>query len=150
MIDAPALTLTPYIVVSDARAAIEFYEEAFGAKSLFSLVDPGDGKIGHAELSVAGGRLMIADEYPDFGALSPATLGGSPVKLHLYVDDVDAVFARALALGATETRPVKDEFYGDRVGSLTDPFGHSWMISTRKTEVSPEEMQRRWDEAMAG
>lgn len=150
MTDAPAFTLTPYIVVSDARAALSFYEQAFGAKTLFSLVDPADGKIGHAELAIADGHLMVADEYPDFGALSPATLGGSPVKLHLYVEDVDAVFARALSLGATETRPVKDEFYGDRVGSLTDPFGHSWMISTRNHEVAPEEMQRRWEEAMAG
>ena len=150
MSSSPSLTLTPYIVVNDGAAAIAFYEAAFGAETLFSLVDPADGRIGHAELKIGDGLLMIADEYPDFGALSPASLGGSPVKLHLYVDDVDAVFARALASGATETRAIKDEFYGDRVGSLTDPFGHAWMISTRKAAVAPDEMQRRWDEVMAG
>jgi PhnB protein len=142
--------LLPYIVVKGARQALDFYKAAFGAEEQFVLVDPSDGRLGHAEFRLGGTTMMIADEYPDFGAVSPDTLGGSPVTFHLYVDDVDTVFAHALAQGATEVRPVKDQFFGDRCGTLLDPFGHSWTLATRQEEVSPAEMQRRWDESMAG
>lgn len=145
---APALSA--YLCVRGAAAAIEFYKAAFGAEERFRLVDPADGRVGHAELSLGGARLMIADEYPDFGALAPESVGGSPVKLHLYVGDVDAVFARAVGLGATALRAPKDEFYGDRSGLLADPFGHAWFLATAGAPVSPAEMQARWNAAMAG
>ena len=137
--------LTPYLVVKGANEAIAFYTKAFGAKEIFRLSEP-SGKIGHAELEIRGSTFMLADEYPDFGALGPATIGGSPVSLHLYVDDVDRVIAGAKAAGATVLREVKDEFYGDRTGMVADPFGHKWHLSTRKEEVSPTEMQKRWNE----
>jgi PhnB protein len=139
--------LSPYLVVKGAARAIEFYRVAFGARELYRLRDPGSDRLGHAELDVLGSRLMLADEYPDFGALSPISVGGSPVSLHLYVEDVDATFARAVAAGATVLRPLKDEFFGDRTGMVADPFGHRWHLATRKEAVSPEEMQRRWDAA---
>lgn len=140
--------LSPYLVVKGAPQAIAFYTQAFGAKELFRLSEP-SGKVGHAELELMSCRFMLADEYPDFGALSPLTLGGTPVAIHLYVEDVDKVVERAVSAGATLLRAVKDEFYGDRTGTLSDPFGHKWHISTRKEEVSPEEMQKRMDEAYA-
>jgi PhnB protein len=140
--------LTPYLVVRGADRAIDFYGRTFGAVEDFRLSEPG-GKVGHAELLLGGGRLMLADEYPDFGALGPASVGGTPVTLHLYVPDVDAVMARAEALGATVLRAAKDEFYGDRSGMLLDPFGHRWQIATRGEAVSPEQMQQRWN-AMRG
>lgn len=142
--------LSAYLCVRGAEAAIAFYRDAFGAEERFRLVDPGDGRIGHAELSLGGGLLMLADEYPDFGALSPESLGGSPVKMHLYVGNAAETFARALALGATELRPVKAQFHGDKSGLLADPFGHCWFIAEKAEAVSPEEMQRRWAEIMAG
>ena len=145
-----ASSLSPYIAVKDAVAAIDFYKAAFGAVETFRLVDPGDGRIGHAEFVIGGTTMMISDEYPDFGALSPDSLGGSPVKFLIYVDDVDSAFAAALDLGATELRPVADQFFGDRQGMLLDPFGHSWSLATRKEEVSAAEMQARWNDAMAG
>lgn len=141
--------LTPYITVRDAVRAIEFYVHAFEARELFRLVEP-QGRVGHAELAIGGSLLMLSDEYPDFGALSPAGVGGSPVTLHLYVRDVDATLARAEAAGATLLRAPKDEFYGDRTGMLQDPFGHRWMLASRREEVAPEEMQRRWSEALRG
>src|SRR5882724_3304990 len=115
-------TVTPYLIVRNATRAIGFYREAFGAEELFRLKEPG-GKIGHAELRLGDSTIMLADEYPDFGALSPAAIGGSPVRLHLHVDNVDAVMRRAIAAGATELRAAKDEFYGERAGMLADPFG---------------------------
>ncbi|QIE54048.1 VOC family protein [Pikeienuella piscinae] len=142
-------SLTPYIVVDRAREAIAFYTAAFGAEVLFTLTDPDDGRIGHAELKLGASVLMLADEYPDFGALAPGAYGGSPVKLHFYVEDVDAVFARAVSLGAAELRPVKAQFHGDRSGMLADPFGHIWFLATKGEEVPPEEMQARWDASMA-
>lgn len=141
----PAVPLSPYIAVRGAAEAIEFYKAAFDAEEVFRLTDPADGRIGHAELKLGASTLMVSDEYPDFGAISPQAVGGSPVNLHLYVENVDAVFARALDLGATELRPVKDQFFGDRSGMLTDPFGHAWFISTRKKEMTGEDMQRRWE-----
>jgi PhnB protein len=145
MLKAPSLT--PYIVTQNAAQAIDFYSKYFKATELFRLLAP-DGKIGHAELQVGDCKLMLADEYPDFGALSPISIGGTPVTLHMYVDDVDAVFKAAVDNGAIELRKVQDQFYGDRVGWLLDPFGHKWSIATRIEEVAPQEMQRRWSEAM--
>lgn len=144
-----AQTLTPYIAVRGAARAIEFYREAFGAQEMYRLVDL-DGRIGHAELRIGTSTLMLADESPGFGALAPASIGGSPVRLHLQVENVDAVMRRAVAAGATELRPVKDEFYGERSGMLADPFGYQWFISTHIEDVSPEEMQRRFTKALSG
>lgn len=141
-------TLTPYLIARDAVRAIDFYIAAFGAKELFRLADK-NGKIGHAELEIGDSRIMLADEFPDFGALAPPSVGGTPVCLHLYVADVDTAFARAIAAGATELRAVADQFYGDRRGMLADPFGHHWSIATMTREVSPEEMQKIWSEATA-
>lgn len=150
MPSAPTHSLAPYIVVKGAAEAIDFYKKVFGAEELFRLVDPTDGRIGHAELRMENAILMLSDEYPDFGALGPESIGGSPVKLHVYVDDVDGAAQRAVESGAVLLRPVKDEFYGDRTGMIVDPFGHSWMIASRREDVSPDEMQRRWNEAVTG
>ena len=147
----PSNPLSPYITVSDASAAIDFYVEVFGAEEMYRLVDPADGRIGHAELKLGDGLLMIADKYPDFGAVGPETLGGSPVKLHLYVADADAVYATAIERGATGMRPVKEQFFGDRSGQVADPWGHVWFIATKGADdVSPGDMQRRWNEMMEG
>jgi PhnB protein len=142
-------TLTAYLTVKDAAKAIEFYQNAFGAAELFRLTEPG-GKIGHAEVAVGNSVFMLSDEYPDFGALSPQTIGASPVKLHLAVPDADAAVERALNAGATLVRPVVDEFYGERTGMVADPFGYHWFIAAPKEVVSPEEMQRRWSSQLAG
>ena len=136
--------LTPYLIVKGAGEAIRFYTEAFGATELFRLAGP-DGRIGHAEVRIVDSVLMLADEAPDFGAMSPPSVGGSPVNLHLYVDDVDQCVERAVAAGATVLRSVKDEFYGDRTGMILDPFGHRWHLATHKRDVSAEEMQDRWN-----
>jgi|SRR5437016_14166751 len=142
-------TLTPYIVVKNAKAAIAFYEKAFGAKEEFRLAGP-DGQIGHAELVIGAGRLMLADEHPAFGALSPASIGGTPVKLHLYVADVDATIARAEKEGASVLRPAQDQFYGDRSGMIADPFGHQWFLGTRKESLTPAEMRERYAQSFGG
>jgi PhnB protein len=141
-------SVTAHLIVQDATRAIAFYTRAFGARELYRLVEPG-GKIGHAELMIGNSRIMICDEYPDFGALGAATIGGSPIKLLIYVDDSDAVMRRAVAAGATELRPVKNQFYGDRSGMVLDPFGFSWSIATQVEDVSPDEMQRRFSAALA-
>ncbi len=141
--------LTPYIVVRDAARAIAFYERAFGARELFRLTEPRGTRIGHAEMSIGDSLLYVADEWPDFGALSPASVGGTPVTLHLAVDDADGVMQQAEAAGATVLRAIKDEFFGDRTGMVVDPFGHKWQISAKKEDVSPGEMQQRWNAAMA-
>lgn len=135
-------SITPYLIVTGAAGAIEFYKHAFGAKELMRMPHR-DGRIGHAELQMGDSKIMLADEFPENGIRSPMSLGGTPVHILLYVDDVDAVTARALAAGAKMLRPVKDQFYGDRTGTLSDPFGHQWTIATHKEDVSPEEMQRR-------
>ena len=135
--------LTPYLVVKGADAAIRFYATVFGAREDFRLTEP-SGKVGHAELLIGDSRLMLADEYPDFGALGPASIGGTPVGLQLYVPDVDATIALAEACGATLLRAAKDEFYGDRSGVVVDPFGHRWHLATRKEVVTPQQMQARW------
>lgn len=139
--------VTPYLIVQGAIAALEFYASAFGARELVRL-DDGNGKIMHAELDIADARIMLADEFPDMGYRGPQSLGGSSVSLHLYVDDVDSVFARAVALGATATMAVADQFDGDRRGTLTDPFGHVWLLASRKEDVSYEEMRARFAKMM--
>ena len=139
-------SVTAYLIVRDAARAIDFYKQAFGATELFRMDAP-DNKIGHAEIKIGDSPVMLADENPAWGAKSPEALGGSPVHLMIYVEDVDAVFKRALAAGGTETHPLKDQFYGDRSGTLTDPFGHSWTVATHVEDVSAEDMQRRSAEA---
>jgi PhnB protein len=138
---------TPYMTVRDAAAALDFYKKAFGAEELFRLTEPG-GRIGHAEFRIGDSPIMISDEYPDFGALSPAALGGSPIKMMLYVPDCDAAVKRAVAAGATVLRQPADQFYGDRTAMVADPFGHGWYLQTRIEEVSPQEMQKRYAKAM--
>jgi PhnB protein len=136
--------LSFYICVRNASAAIDFYREAFGAKELMRLAEP-TGKIGHAELEIGNATLKLSDEYPDYGVLSPETIGGSPVKLHLDVDDVDEFARRAIAAGATLNRPIEDQFYGDRSGQLADPFGYTWIVSTHQKDVSLDDMQKQFD-----
>ena len=141
-------SVTAHLIARDAAEAIAFYIRAFGARELYRLIEPG-GTVGHAQLMSGTSRIMICDEYPDFGALSATTVGGSPIKLLLYVDDADAVMRQAVAAGATELRPVKNQFYGDRSGMVLDPFGFSWSIATPVEDVSPDEMQRRFSAALA-
>jgi PhnB protein len=136
------VTLVPYIVVSDAARALQFYTEAFGAVETARLTLP-DGKIAHAAFRIGEAEVYITDENPEWNSRGPLTLGGTPVVLHLYVSDVDFFVDRATAAGATIVYPVADQFYGDRSGRVRDPFGHEWLVSTRKEEVSVEEMQRR-------
>jgi PhnB protein len=140
--------LTPYLIVNGGASAIEFYQKVFGAIELFRLADP-SGKIGHAELMINDSRIMLADEFPEMGARGPGCFGGSPVRMLLYVDDVDATVRHAIAAGSKLVRPVEDQFYGDRAGGLEDPFGHYWHVATHIEDVSTEEMKRR-AEAMAG
>jgi PhnB protein len=135
-------SVTPYLIIKNAADALEFYKTAFGAIELFRMPQP-DGKIGHAEIKIGDSLIMLADEYLEMSYLGPKTLGGSPVSLMIYVDDVDAVFNQAIAAGAETQKPVEDKFYGDRIGSLVDPFGHVWHIATHKEDVSPEEMEKR-------
>jgi PhnB protein len=142
-------SITAHLIAHDAAKAIDFYVRAFDARERFRLVEPG-GKIGHAELTIGDSIIMLADEYPDFGARSAASIGGSPVKLLLYVADPDAAMRQAIEAGATELRPVKNQFYGDRSGMVLDPFGFSWTLATPVEDVSPEEMQRRFSAALAG
>lgn len=134
--------VAPYLIIPGAAKALEFYKEAFGAKERMRLEMPG-GVLGHAEIQLGDSVVMMADEFPQMGAHGPAKYGGSPVTLHLYVTDVDAVVARAVALGAKVTRAVANQFYGDRSGTITDPFGHIWNIATRVENVSYEETARR-------
>jgi PhnB protein len=141
-------SVSPYLIVNGAERALEFYKRAFGAVELFRHRAP-DGKIGHAEVRIGDTVVMIADEFPDFDAHGPAKFGGSPVSLHVYVDDVDAVGAQATAAGATIKRPIADQFYGDRLGTLEDPFGHTWHISTHIEDVPMDELDRRAKKAMA-
>jgi PhnB protein len=136
--------VTPYLIVKGGKKAIAFYKKAFGAEEEFRITNP-DGSIGHANLQIAGGVFMLADEHPDFGALSPATIGGTPVKLHINVKDADAVVARAKKAGATVLRAVRDQPHGERSGMVADPFGHQWFIGTPIEDVSPREMQDRYD-----
>lgn len=135
-------TITPYLSVKGAAAALEFYKKAFGAEELYRMPGP-DGKVAHAEVQLGNSRIMLADEFPEMGSKSPVSLGGSPVGLMLYVDDVDAVAKRAISAGAKVERAVENQFYGDRSGTFVDPFGHKWTIATHVEDVTPEEMERR-------
>ena len=135
-------SVTPYLVVDDGARALEFYKRAFGAVELFRMEAPG-GKIGHAEIKIGDSHVMLADEHPEMGARSPQSYGGSPVSLMVYVEDVDAVVNRAVEAGAKLVRPVANQFYGDRTGGVTDPFGHSWYVATHVEDVPPEELQAR-------
>jgi PhnB protein len=139
-------TVTPYLIIKGAAKAIEFYKQAFGATELMRMPMP-DGRVGHAEIRIGDSPVMMADEFPEMGARSPDALGGTPVSILLYVEDVDAMAPRAEAAGAKITRPLQDQFYGDRSCTLLDPFGHQWTISTHKEDVSPEEMKRRMESA---
>jgi PhnB protein len=135
-------TVTSYLIIKDAARALDFYKQAFGAVELMRMAGP-DGCIGHAEIRIGDSPIMLADEFPGMGFRSPQSLGGTPVSLLLYVEDVDKRFSQAVAAGATVLRPVKDQFYGDRSGTLKDPFGHTWHLSTHKEDVSVEEIARR-------
>lgn len=139
-------SVTPYLIIDGAAAAIDFYKRAFGAVELMRLSAP-DGKVGHAEVQIGTAILMLADEFPEMGAKGPSSYGGSPVSFMIYVEDVDAKFEQALAAGGTEVRPVKNQFYGDRSGTLKDPFGHTWTIGTHIEDVTPEEINRRFEAA---
>lgn len=143
-------TVLPHATVHDAKAAIAFYAKALGAKEIFRLVEPGSGRVGHAEIRIGNSILMLSDEYPDFGALSPNSVGGSPVAFRVIVDDADRAVARAVAAGATLIRPVQDQFYGDRSGMIACPFGYRWFLATPKEDVSPDEMQKRWAKMIEG
>ncbi len=141
--------LTPYLIVDGASAAIDFYGSVLGASERMRMPMP-NGRIGHAELELGDSLLMLADENPDMDIRGPASLGGTPVSMHLYVEDADAVFARALEAGAKALRPLEDRFYGDRSGQFEDPFGHRWDVSTHVEDVPPEEMSKRAEAAMTG
>jgi PhnB protein len=140
-------SVTPYLIVKDAAAAIEFYKHVFGATEMLRMADA-HGRVGHAEIKIGDSVVMLADEHPQMGYRSPSSLGGSSVSILLYLEDVDAVFASALKAGATAQREVSDQFYGDRTGTLKDPFGHVWTVATHVEDVAPEEMQRRAAAAM--
>ncbi len=132
----------PHLICQDAARALDFYKQVFGAQELMRMDSP-DGKLAHAELRIGDSVIMMADEFPEFGNRAPQSIGGSPVVLHIYVEDVDAVAAKAVAAGAKVLIPVADQFYGDRSGRFADPFGHLWIISTHIEDVPPEEMGQR-------
>ena len=134
-------SVTPYLVINGATQAIEFYKTAFGATELFRMEH--EGKIGHAEIKIGDSPIMLADEHPEQGHKSPTSLGGSPVGIMIYVDDVDKIFNQAIAAGGKEVKPLQDQFYGDRSGTLTDPFGHVWTVATHTEDVAPEEIEKR-------
>jgi PhnB protein len=140
--------VTPYLHVDGASAAIDFYTKVFGATERMRMPSPG-GKVGHAELEFGDSLIMLADEFPEMGVLGPKTIGGTPVTIGLYVEDVDDVFERAIAEGAVSLRGVENQFYGDRAGQLEDPFGHRWSVATHVEDVPPDEMAKRAAEAMA-
>jgi PhnB protein len=141
--------VTPYLIVEGAGKAIDFYRSVFGAEERFRLPAP-EGRVGHAELQIGDSVIMLADQAPEMDARDPNAVGGTPVSLHVYVEDSDAVFARAIEAGAHELRPVEDRFYGDRSGAFEDPFGHRWDVSTHVEDVPPQEMSKRMADAMPG
>jgi PhnB protein len=142
-------SVTPYLVVDGAAKAIDYYKKVFDATEIMRMTSPDGGRIGHAELKIGDSPIMLADEHPEMNIRGPHAIGGSPVSMMVYVDDVDSVAQRALAAGAQELRPVADQFYGDRSGTFLDPFGHTWTISTHVEDVPPEEMEKRAAAAMA-
>jgi len=135
-------SVTPYLIFDRAGEAIAFYKRALDASEVIRMDDPG-GKVHHAEIAIGNSRIMLADEHPEIGALSPKTVGGSPVSIHLYVEDVDAAVERAVAAGAKLIRPIADQFYGDRTGGVEDPFGYRWFIATHKEDLTMDEIRRR-------
>ncbi len=137
------MSAIPYLIVHDAAAAIEFYQKAFGATEFVRLANS-TGRVMHAEIRLGDTKIMLADEFPEMNYRSPKTLGGSPASILLYIDDVDKLFASAISAGATETQPVQDQFDGDRRGTLTDPFGHVWLLATSKEDLTPAELQKRF------
>jgi PhnB protein len=139
-------SVTPYLFIKDAANAIDYYKKVFGATERMRMPGPG-GRVMHAEIQIGDSIVMLADEHPQVGAKSPQTIGGTACSLHVYVSDVDAVAAKAVDAGAQLVRPVKDQFYGDRSGSIIDPFGHMWSIATHVEDVSPEEMTKRMAQA---
>ena len=140
-------TVTPYLVVSDCAAALDFYKHVFNAEETVRMPTP-DGKVMHAEIRIGDSMLMLSDEAPDWGAHAPKHYGGSPVHVMLYLPDADATYAQALAAGATSIRPMENQFWGDRMGRIADPFGHQWSLATHVEDVEPEEMERRFKAAM--
>jgi PhnB protein len=137
-------SITPYLVIKGAAAAIDFYKQAFGAVEIMRMPQP-DGRVGHAELKFGDSVVMLADEYPEMDVVGPQTLGNTSVGLLLYLDDVDKAVERAVSLGATIKKPIADQFYGDRTGTIEDPFGHKWTLAVHIEDVTPEEMQRRME-----
>lgn len=142
-------TITPYLIVNNASEAIEFYKKAFGAIEIMR-VQHGSEKVGHAEMQIGDSKFMLADEYPDMNARSPKSFGGSPVGIHLYMEDVDSVINQAVAAGAKLIRPVENAFYGDRCGAVEDPYGHQWHVATHIEDVPHDELEKRAKEAMCG
>jgi PhnB protein len=142
-------TVTPYLSVRNGGKAMEFYTTAFGARERYRLMMP-DGRLGHGELTLGDSVIMLADEFPEYGSTGPETIGGTPVTIHLYVEDVDAFVKKAVAAGARERKPVMDQFYGDRSGQIEDPFGHVWWVATHKEDVPPEELEKRARAMFAG
>ena len=140
------IAVVPYIIVNGGEAAIAFYKEAFGAEEIFRMIDPSDGRVGHAELRIGGSVVMLADEYPDFGAVGPDSIGGTAVTLHVATCSVDADLECAAKAGASVLRPATDQSFGERTALLLDPFGHRWMLSQTIEKLDPAEMQRRWNE----
>lgn len=141
-------SVTPYLIIKGAGDAIDYYKKAFGATELFRMAH--EGKVGHAEIKIGDSPIMLADEHPDMGCVGPKTLGGTPVSIMIYVEDVDTVFNQAVAAGGVQNKPLQDQFYGDRSGTLTDPFGHVWTVATHKEDVTPEEMDKRVAAAHGG
>ena len=135
-------TVTPYLIIRGASEAIEFYKKVFGAKERLRIPMP-ESRIAHAEIEIGNSLIMLADECPEMSIRGPLSIGGSPVNLHVYVTDADDIYAKALAAGATQVRPMANQFYGDRSGIFTDPFGHSWSVSTHVEDVAPEELEKR-------
>jgi PhnB protein len=142
-------SVTPYLIVKGGAEAIQFYKRAFGAVEQMRMASP-DGRIGHAEIKIGDSVIMLADEHPEMGHHSPQSLGGAGVSLMVYVDHVDAVFKQAVASGAKELQPLKNQFYGNRSGTLEDPFGHRWTLATHIEDVAPDEMRRRAEKFMQG
>ena len=140
-------TLTPHLVVKDASNAIEFYKKAFGAEEIRRAPAPDGKSLMHAELQIGDSRLMLVDEFPEMDCRGPKSIGGTPVTIHMFVEDVDAAFSNAVAAGAEVKMPLDDMFWGDRYGVLTDPFGHSWSLATHKEDLTPEEIAKRVQEA---
>ena len=142
-------TVTPYLIVDNAAKALEFYQKALNAKEIYRLPTPGDKsgkKIAHAEIRIGDSQLMLSDEYPDMDALGPKSLGGTPASFLIYVDDVDKAFEQAVNAGGKAVQPVEDQFWGDRMGTLTDPFGHQWSLATHVEDVPEAEMQARMEQ----